>query len=260
MTLYLLALTMLCAVSVATEPMPIVVVIERNPWLSVIGSDSPTFALYDDGTVIYLRDKTWSEEPFHSRKVADAKKTANEILSFDLIKAKDYYRLADVTDQVLTIIWTPSKKIAIYGNWRKAPEMRGGTDPKRKALDEQEKQMWESLPGEIRESLLRIDEQRKLQGSAWLPKKIEVMFWPYEYAPDESIIWPKEWPGLSAKDTRKKGEDLYIVCLPSEKYPDLRRLLATRKEKGAVLIDGKKMAEDYRFPFPGEAEWMKRKK
>ena len=33
---------------------PIIVLIERDPWLMVIGSDSPTFALYSDGTLIYF--------------------------------------------------------------------------------------------------------------------------------------------------------------------------------------------------------------
>ena len=81
------------------------------------------------------------------------------------------------------------------------------------------------------------------------------MFCPYEYAPDTSIIWPKNWPALSAKDTRGRG-DSFSVFLPSEHLSELRKFLATRKMKGAVLIDGKKMAVATRFPFPGEDAWM----
>src|SRR5687767_3175549 len=34
---------------------PIVLLTIYNPWLMVIGSDAPTFALYDNGLVIYQR-------------------------------------------------------------------------------------------------------------------------------------------------------------------------------------------------------------
>ena len=35
--------------------LPLVVLIETNPWLWVLGSDSPIFALYDDGLVIFTK-------------------------------------------------------------------------------------------------------------------------------------------------------------------------------------------------------------
>ena len=35
-------------------PRPIAVLIQANPWLNVIGSDTPMVAIYDDGQVIYI--------------------------------------------------------------------------------------------------------------------------------------------------------------------------------------------------------------
>jgi len=35
---------------------PIVVLIETDPWLMVIGSDVPTFALYESGQIIYKKN------------------------------------------------------------------------------------------------------------------------------------------------------------------------------------------------------------
>jgi hypothetical protein len=116
--------------------------------------------------------------------------------------------------------------------------------------------MWESLPTEIRAVLTRIDQERSIKGKVWFPAAIEVMFWPYEYAPDASIAWPKDWPAPAAKDTRKRG-DSFSVFLPCAHLSELRSFLATRKVKGAVLIDGKKMAVGTRFPFPGEEAWMR---
>jgi len=39
--------------------------------------------------------------------------------------------------------------------------------------------------------------------------------------------------------------------------PKLRAFLATREERGAVEVDGKKMAASFRFAFPGEPVWSK---
>jgi hypothetical protein len=253
-TYFVFAFTLACAVCHGAESKPLLVILEENPWLMVIGSDSPTFALYDDGTVLYLRDKPTPKEPFHTRKVADAKQKAEALLSFDASKMKSRYDLSAWTDQVTTVIWTPTKKITIYGGWRKAHATSTDSDLRLKAMAEREKNMWESLPSEIREALLRVDRERAIVGTAWLPTKIEVMFWPYEYAPEESIVWPKEWPGLAATDSRKRGEDSFSVFLPTEKLSELRTFLKKGKPRGAVLIDGKKMAESHRLPFPGEAE------
>jgi hypothetical protein len=87
-----------------------------------------------------------------------------------------------------------------------------------------EKKLWESFPVALRQALLRVDEQRKLAGSPWLPRHVEVMFWPYEYAPDEAIIWPRDWPGLRSKGTKTRGEGSYSVYLPSAKLVALRIL------------------------------------
>jgi hypothetical protein len=257
MSRYLLIVISLCIVCHGAEPKPLLVVLAQNPWLMVIGSDSPTFALYDDGTVIYLREKPTQEKPFHSRMVSDPKKKADELLSFDVGKVKEFYELTAWTDQVTTVIWTPTKKIMIYGDWRKPHAVGRVSDPRLKEADDRGRKMFESLPTEIRDALLRIDRERSVAGTPWFPATIEVMLWPYEYAPGASIIWPKDWPALSAKNTQKRGKDSFSVFLPSEKLPELRTFLATRNPKGAVLIDGKKMAESHRFPFPGEEAWMR---
>jgi hypothetical protein len=240
---YILATTLLCSIGIA-EPKPILVLLESNPWLMVAGSDSPTFALYDDGTEIYISNKSTAEEPFRTRKVPDPKKILKELLSFGTDKTKDYYDLTDASDQPTTMIWTPSSRIEIYGQWRKSHYRH--QDPSK------------ALPSEIRRALFCIDDHCKNRGKAWLPAQVEVLFWPYEYAPDESVVWPSDWPDLASKDTRKRGSDLFSVYLPVVHFAEFRRLIATQREKGAILVNGKKMAVSYRLPFPGETEWRKR--
>ena len=43
----------LAAAQASAVPHPLIVMLSSDPWLTVIGSDSPALALYSDGTVIF---------------------------------------------------------------------------------------------------------------------------------------------------------------------------------------------------------------
>ncbi len=140
-----LLLSLGCAV--AAEPKPLLVILDRNPWLDVIGSDSPIYAVYDDGTVIYsLEDPTGTKELFRSQNVTHPEETVKELLTFNPNKVDKHYDLSTATDQITTLIWTPAKTISIYGNWRKPLDVGGPDDPKWKEIREFQKQLWEKLP------------------------------------------------------------------------------------------------------------------
>lgn len=254
----LLVLLITISQAVAADPAPILVVREMDPWRMVIGSDSAKFAIYDDGSVIYQAVKPTAERPFSRREVDDPSKLAEALLRFDPATVDAEYELSSATDQISTTIWTPKKTIEIYGNWREPLTVGAGDDPDLKAIDERERKMWETLPKEIRDFLTKVEAERQTVGEQWLPETIEVMLWPYEYAPEESIIWPEGWPDLKSKTTRKRGKDSYSVFLPSKSYSELLQFISTQKEKNAVLINDKKMAISLRFPFPMEARWMRR--
>ena len=85
---------------------------------------------------------------------------------------------------------------------------------------------------------------------------MEVIIWGYDYAPDESIYWPKDRPGLESPSTLKR-RDAYSIFIPGKELPKLREFLKTRKEKGAVEIGGKKWAVSIRYTFPNEPIWFK---
>jgi hypothetical protein len=123
-----------------------------------------------------------------------------------------------------------------------------------RATNAEQDDQWHSLPPAVRALLESVDSRRGEDGQPWLPEKIEVRFWGYEYAPDPSIDWPKTWPDLTAADTRQSS-GMYRVFLPSDQLGALQDFLKTRRDRGAILIDGKKMAAAYRLPLPGEAVW-----
>src|SRR4051812_42503271 len=122
---------------------PLLVVVENNPWLSLVGADSPKFALYDDGTVIYRSERPTPDEPFVMRKVADAAALQKQIVSFDADKIASQYRLSEATDQISTVIWLPNQTVTIYGDWRKPNALAIDSDPEMRAFSFQEKKRWE---------------------------------------------------------------------------------------------------------------------
>ena len=207
---------------------PLVVLTEENPWLSVIGSDSPTFALYSNGEAIYR-----SGEGFKFIRLSE-KEVRALLVDLDvgaLSCLKGEYEASEATDQ-------PTETIVVNHGLKPTVVSVYGTPDK------------ENVPVKFRTAYDRLRSFSHPAARDWLPAKIEVMIWPYEYAPEPSVIWPKDWPGIDDPATMKRGEDSYSLFVSSSDYPKLVRFLKTQRERGAVEIGGKKWAVSYRFPFP----------
>ncbi|AWI10153.1 hypothetical protein [Ereboglobus luteus] len=253
----------LCLACQATEPKPLLVVATYYAW----GGDtpdggSPSFVLYDDGTIICYHKPAYGEWPqieklYTTRKVVDAKKKSEELLSFDLSAAKSDYALTAATCQNETIIWTPAKKIKIYGEWKEPrrfdPSMKN--NPKFAGLIKRENELWKTLPDGIRQTLLNIEKEILIAGTPWLPEKIEIILSSYEHSPAKSVNWPKDWPSLNDKSTIKHSDSNYRILFPTKRLAELETFLASREINGPVLIDGRKMSALYRFPLPLDALW-----
>jgi hypothetical protein len=92
----------------------------------------------------------------------------------------------------------------------------------------------------------------------WDPGYVEIHWSDYSYAPDPSVLWPRAWPGLSSPLVRRgtEGDGIkYFMVFPSSMLDDLERVLASRAQCGAVLIDGWKGNANYRWPLPNEKKW-----
>ncbi len=236
------------AVQPPVNPRAIAVLVSTDPWLMVIGSDTPRVALYDDGYVIYA-EQTSEDQYVHMA----ARLTPSELAR---VKAK---LLAFTTDPVPTQInlrpgWTdqPETNIALdvdghklitYINGRLGPvEELDGTLRKPANAD--------PLPAQVEGLIQYLSEFRVANAKPWVPEQLEVMLWDYGYAPEASIQWPSDWPGLHDPTTLKRGDDSYSVFLPGKQEEKLIEFLATRKDKGAIEVDGKKMVASYRRVFP----------
>ena len=237
-------------------PRPLIAVREFH---GLHSEEETLFALYADGTMVRRSMSLDLDQPYHSVSVPNAEQAKNEIFPSDVSRLAEYYRISSATDQDETTVWISGKRIVIYGPWRK-PHSIGDEDDAEYAehfreINTRERQMWASLPEPLRQGLSRIDGLRVQEGRPWLPEKIEVRFNEYEHAWDESVFWPREWPGLYDPGSLKHSAYSYSVFVPSKDYAKLLTFLATRKNSGAVMIDLNKMIPEIRFPFPGESAW-----
>lgn len=225
----------------------IFVQIDYNPWAMVIGADTPTFALYDDRTIIY-----WKKEG-RAGKYMSAKITDSEMSQvLEKINSREFYSLEKryepahgITDQPESVMVLRRddgsyKGVYVYGSIRRKDD---GTYPK-------------GVPSLLSDIFQFVTTYDNARASEWLPEHIEVMIWPYDYAPDKDLVWPKGWPDLSDPETVKNG-DLYSIYLSKALFEELKAFLAQRRERQAVRISGKKWAVAVRLPFPDEQIWRR---
>jgi hypothetical protein len=227
-----------CADAKANSTGPLFVLIEQDPWATVPGADAPTFALYGDGTVIFRRGEGYSSVKLGRHELA---RLTAELNLTALPAFAKHYETASFTDARTEVLFVfredkPSV-ISVYG-----PLTVAGAGAQ--------------VPAKVVSAYDRVRAFDHPKARPWLPDKIEVMIWPYDYAPEPSIVWPKEWPGLNDTHTVRRGGDAYSIYLSSTEYPELQRFLATQREKGAVEIGGRKWAASTRVPFPSERSWM----
>ena len=235
-------------------PEPVAVFIETDPWAKVIGSDTPRFALYSDRTVIFLR----TEKNRKSLRTATLKKERFDELRqrflsvAKLSKLKHSYNMAPhVTSQPKAMFYMQSGNeevtSTVYGLVAADTPIRSHTSfPTSEEPDTPPKELLD-----LHNFLVTFDLPH---AEEWEPKFIEVMIGPYENAPDPSIHWPADWPGLESDRAFKRGGS-YSIFIDGEKLPKLTDFLASRKQKGAVEIGGKKWGASYRHMFSNEPVW-----
>jgi hypothetical protein len=210
-----------------------VVLVETEPWAMVIGADSPRFALYGDGLAIYRRGNEYRSVRLTERE----RETLLADLGIESLACHiGNYGDQAISDQSESNLFIgrggPLSLISVYGVVRSS-----STPAPVVAADQQ---------------LAAFDHPDALP---WLPERIEVMIWPYEYAPEASITWPSGWPGLDSEYAVRRG-DGYSIFVPAADFARVIEFLRSQRPRGAVEIGGRKWAASIRLPFPMERMWM----
>jgi len=220
-----------------------------------MGADTPRMAAYEDGTVIFIRTSgksaTYQSKNLSATELSNLKKQLAPTLALNDLKS--FYNLRPyVTDQPEAMFYIRDGQreltTRVYG-------LTAGEKPTPHTIS-RDKREADAVPDELMELHKFLCAVDYSDSKEWTPPYLEVMIWPYEYAPDKSIKWPKDWPGLDSKRSIKRG-DSYSIFLDGKVLPELLKFLKTRKEKGAVEIEGKKWAVSFRPVFPSEPVWRK---
>lgn len=262
---------------------PIFVLIAHDPWKMVIGSDSPTFAFYSDGKVIFwqsyekeCRRKRGKGYKYYGSFLADSSFISlnNKLLDSNSITSLHIgYETTNATDQVTyQFIWFSkgiNKTCSVYGTLDTLKYFKN--DPRYFLYS-------------IYETIQQFRPESKFE---WHPDFVELMLWsnPNTSNKFKFTAWPDKWPGLKHKTTVNRsrtlqeeaislgidtndvriqqvkeqynGTDAYSVYIPYSDCKDLIQFM--NKSKGLILIDGYNMSADIRLPFPDEIKWLKDK-
>ena len=172
------------------ERAAVILLYEHNPWAMVIGSDSPSFALYDDGLLIFTRTNQ-EGRPEYASLTLSGKELEDFLASLpvkEFNELRHEYELDLRTDQPTTVLSVGDrrglKSVRVYGNLQRSM----------KADD----------PQAFMEIYRKLKSFEDARARRWMPEKIELMIWPYESASDP-LAWPKGWPDTAHPSTKKKG-------------------------------------------------------
>lgn len=236
---------------------PMAVLIEHNPWLMVIGSDTPRVEVFTDGTVLRLEQPA-GREPH----ITVGRLTPKELAVVQRAltprwyfwRLKEHYDIQpNVTDMITTELivraGSRTKRVAVYGY---SPEP--WTPPASTVMNRVVRA--DRLPREF-DRLCKTLLQVKVRNTAvWAPRYVEVMIWPYDHSPEEPLPWPSQWPDLDDRMAFQRG-DSWSLILPGADLEELRDFLRLLRERQAVEIGGKKWSISYRPVMPGGA-WAQR--
>ena len=236
----LIILTLLCGITNGQQfnssyGKPIVVLKETDPWLMSIGSDIASFALYEKGQIIYksVENKKLKIYEVKLNQIELKKVIQSFSIPKSLYALQENITASDWTDQPSNDLYlniTKKKIVSVYGSLRKE-------DVRRKT------------PKEFLTVYDNIKKYRNNSAKEWLPNKIEIIFWDYDYAPNKRK-WIKGFPDLNSKTTIKYDNDSYSVFIDKTKFDEFKKYYSKMGEKEAVEINGRKMAISYRLPFP----------
>lgn len=236
-------------------PKPILIYVETDPWAMTGRGAVPRIAIYENGDAIFTTSKSdslvYRVIPLSPDELDSVREHLAPVFANpELERSYDLFPWADDRPSILLYMCTEdtSRTVVIRGLTCRGMMRSGVYNPDSSYFKPAH------LPIELYSLHKWLCELDLHGGKEWLPKYVEVVLWAYSYAPDSSIYWPKVWPGLTSSRAVKQ-DDVYSIFLDVAQLPILRSLLASKKERGAVEIEGKKMAVSYRYTFPHEGAW-----
>lgn len=227
------------------KKLPIVMLVINGAWEMWIGSESPAFALYEDGRVIMEDRSPKSEAPFRTRLLAAGERDA--LLKqigygqFDGLKDSEFVGLSgplQVSDQPMTHVYfrrgTELKLLSVYAmNLQPKPYASGSSVD----LVDRVMQLGGSLP-----------EKAMIP---WHPETITVGLWDFSHAKPPGVVWPTTLPFTTIKTP---DPDRVYLSVPWSSRGELTKLNRQLSDgRTPVIFEGRKMTMAWRLGLPGES-------
>lgn len=210
------------------------------------GPDTPVFALFADGLVIF-RAPYESKVPssYLSARLPEPRYKAviSSVAPGALLKLADSYDAITGTDPVTNVIhvWVNGRRktVSVAGHLFQLP---GGGDGRSKT------------PPEFLRAYDAIT-NFSAPASPWLPPAVELLLWPRERFQEEVVPWPQGWPSLEGAAISRGG--MHRLSLPAGQFGRLKALLPDSGHGRTVRIEKQLWTIAYRLPFPHEALWAR---
>ncbi len=230
-------------------PRPMAVLVQENPWASVVGAETPRIVVYENGDVIYTRDMPEEKKEFHflARLDMNAMSAVKDHLRTvtNLSNLQRTYQLSESTGLGSSLFYLNVDNrevvVSVYG-------LHPGGDATYVQTGR--------IPDPLRQLYNYLWTLQFAEARPWHSSYIETMIWPNDTSTEPAIVWPKDWPGLASDRALPRG-DGYSIFLDGNRLGALKKFLATQKSKSAVEIDGRKWSLTWTPVFPSEPVWRK---
>jgi hypothetical protein len=218
----------------------------------------PLFALYADGTIIVQKDwnpQTAANLAYVTFRVRDSASLSKALFPYSTRALKPLYTLSSATDQKETSIWIRGNVTRIYGEWE-MPQRWASLPAEAR---EHEYIMQQSLPIGLRRLLSQIETlSRTADAKPWSPPSMDVNFIGYDYAPGPTTPWPDKWRIAEFPERPEKRFFTRSVRFPGSGLDSLREFLDALPDRGAIGIDGLKVAVSAVFiRLPSDQIWSR---
>jgi len=215
----------------------------------VVNSDTPMLALYENGELIAVTQAPGEEHYIRVHRQLDPDELLRTRAELDRLWSSDFrtsYSLSDASDQ------TETKLFAATSRGPRVASIYGLEAPGEGEIPDENYSGGDAIPESLREIHRMLYRLSLVKSEPWEPRTYEVMAWAYDCAPEESVPWPADLPGLS--EAVQRGV-LHLLYIDRDRIGQVYDVLALRREKGAIEISGQKMAVSVRPVYPGEPIW-----
>jgi hypothetical protein len=256
----------------AKHAKPLLVLVEKNPWLAVLGTDAPTFVLYEDGEVLFetkpvrrglLRSQLENGDSQYStvrldeaaRRAFVARALGETPSAFDSLEPS--YRASHWTDEPTCTIhhWSAGthRAVSVYGDLRRRTRL---------VAEDPDPPPRETAPASFVRAFDAIVGFKAEGAKPWSSESVVVMAWSFTWETDETpLAWPAGWPDLASPSARRIRDDYWWIPLGRDRLPRLQEILRGLVRRYGLIvqpvrISGKDWWLDYRDSFPEEGQWM----